>query len=36
MPLARAALYAKGVDIWLAPTWDDEDSWVASMRHVAL
>lgn len=35
MPLARAALYAQGVDIYLAPTWDDQDSWVASMRHIA-
>jgi len=35
MPLARAALYARGVDIHLAPTWDDQDSWVASMRHIA-
>ena len=35
MPLARAALYAQGVDVWVAPTWDDADSWVASMRHIA-
>ena len=35
MPLARAALYAQGVDIYLAPTWDNSDVWVASMRHIA-
>src|SRR5205814_1870934 len=35
MPLARAALYAQGVDIYLAPTWDNDDVWVASMRHIA-
>lgn len=35
MPLARAALYAQGVDVWIAPTWDDSDAWVATMRHVA-
>ncbi len=35
MPLARAALYAQGVDIWIAPTWDDSDTWVATMRHIA-
>jgi nitrilase len=35
MPLARAALYEQGVDIWLAPTWDNSDVWVASMRHIA-
>lgn len=35
MPLARAALYAKGVDIWLAPTADARDSWQATIRHIA-
>jgi nitrilase len=35
MPLARAALYAQGLDIYLAPTWDNSDVWVASMRHIA-
>jgi nitrilase len=35
MPLARMAMYAQGVDIYLAPTWDNSDAWVASMRHIA-
>lgn len=35
MPLARAALYAKGIDVYLAPTWDNADVWVASMQHIA-
>lgn len=35
MPLARAAVYAQGVDVYLAPTWDNSDGWVASMRHIA-
>jgi nitrilase len=35
MPLARAAMYAQGIDIYLAPTWDNSDTWVASMRHIA-
>jgi nitrilase len=35
MPLARAAMYAQGVDVYLAPTWDNSDVWVASMRHIA-
>ena len=35
MPLARFALYAQGVEIHVAPTWDDGDVWVASMRHIA-
>jgi hypothetical protein len=32
MPLARAALYAQGVDIYLAPTWDNSDAWVPTLR----
>lgn len=35
MPLARAAMYQQGVDILLAPTWDNSDSWVSTLRHVA-
>jgi nitrilase len=35
MPLARAAMYARGVDIWLAPTWDNADAWLATLRHIA-
>ena len=35
MPLARAAMYAQGVDIYLAPTWDNSDTWTATLRHIA-
>jgi nitrilase len=35
MPLARAAMYAQGVDIYLAPTWDNSDVWVPTLRHIA-
>jgi len=35
MPLARAAVYAQGVDIYLAPTWDDTEPWIATLRHIA-
>ncbi len=35
MPLFRAAMYAKGLDIWCAPTVDDRDIWQSSMRHIA-
>jgi nitrilase len=35
MPLARFALYAEGVELYLAPTWDQGDDWVDSMRHIA-
>lgn len=35
MPLARFALYAAGVQLYVAPTWDEGGSWIASMRHIA-
>ena len=35
MPLFRTAMYAKGVEIWCAPTVDDRDIWRAPMRHIA-
>ncbi|HVF75202.1 MAG TPA: carbon-nitrogen hydrolase family protein [Acidimicrobiales bacterium] len=36
MPLARWAVYQGGPQIWVAPTADDSDGWLASMRHIAL
>jgi len=36
MPLYRTTLYEKGVQLYLAPTADSRDGWVASMRHIAL
>jgi nitrilase len=35
MPLARMALYGKGVSIYLAPTADSRDTWQATLRHIA-
>ncbi|MBT8092690.1 MAG: carbon-nitrogen hydrolase family protein, partial [Gammaproteobacteria bacterium] len=35
MPLARYALYAQNIDIYVAPTWDCGDSWLATMQHIA-
>jgi nitrilase len=35
MPLARYALYAQDLDIFVAPTWDTGESWLATMRHIA-
>jgi len=35
MPLARYALYAQGIDILLAPTWDNGEAWVCTLRHNA-
>jgi len=35
MPLARAALYAQGIDLYVAPTWDHGEGWLTSMQHIA-
>jgi len=35
MPLARFAIFAQGVEIYLAPTWDEGDRWLVAMRHIA-
>jgi len=35
MPLARMAMYGKGVNIYLAPTADARDSWQSTLRHIA-
>jgi nitrilase len=35
MPLARMAMYSKGVDIYLAPTADARETWQATLRHIA-
>jgi nitrilase len=36
MPLARMAMYSKGVELYLAPTADSRDNWQATIRHIAL
>jgi len=36
MPLARTAMYGKGVDIYVAPTADARERWQATIRHIAL
>ncbi len=35
MPLARFALYQSGIEIYLAPTAEDEETWHISIRHIA-
>jgi len=35
MPLARYALYAQGIDLYIAPTYDSGDGWTGSMQHIA-
>jgi nitrilase len=36
MPLARWAVYQGGPQIWVAPTADDSDGWLATVRHIAI
>ena len=36
MPLARYSLYAQGVEIYVAPTYDTGEGWISTMRHIAL
>ncbi|KAI7734893.1 LOW QUALITY PROTEIN: hypothetical protein M8C21_003980 [Ambrosia artemisiifolia] len=36
MPLLRTTMYAKGIEIYCAPTADSRDVWQASMTHIAL
>ena len=35
MPLARMTLYEQGINIYVAPTADHRDSWLATMIHIA-
>jgi nitrilase len=36
MPLVRMSMYGKGIQIYCAPTADERESWLATMRHIAL
>ena len=36
MPLARVALYEKGITIYLAPNTNDNEEWQATIRHIAI
>jgi nitrilase len=36
MPLARYRVYREGPQIWVAPTADDSDVWIANMQHIAI
>lgn len=35
MPLARYALYAQGIELYVAPTYDSGDSWIGTLQHIA-
>jgi nitrilase len=35
MPLARYTLYSWGIQIYTAPTWDNGEPWLSTLRHIA-
>ena len=35
MPLARYALYAQGIELYIAPTYDSGDGWIGTLQHIA-
>jgi len=35
MPLARYALYAQGIEIYIAPTYDSGEDWIGTLQHIA-
>ncbi|WP_234052508.1 MULTISPECIES: carbon-nitrogen hydrolase family protein [unclassified Xanthobacter] len=36
MPMLRMTMYAKGVSLYCAPTADDRETWLPTMRHIAM
>lgn len=36
MPLARVALYEKGITIYISPNTNDNPEWQATIRHIAI
>jgi nitrilase len=36
MPLLRTTMYAKGIELYCAITVDDRETWIPTVRHIAL
>ena len=36
MPLLRMAMYARGVELYCAPTADSRETWLPTVRHIAM
>ena len=36
MPLARAALYQKGITLYISPNTNDNDEWQSTIKHIAI
>lgn len=34
MPLPRYSLYARGIEIYFAPTYDEGETWQSTLRHI--
>ena len=35
MPLARYTMFAGGTQLYVAPTWDNGEPWLSTIRHIA-
>ncbi len=35
MPLARNAMYIRGIQVYVAPTWDSGCMWISTLQHIA-
>ena len=36
MPLLRMAMYSKGIEIYCLPTADGRETWLSTVRHIAM